>query len=188
MWGTSEMNSGLVSLYKYQTRYYYHEKKHWNLHLARLFCLLASPLTWLFYSGFDLISTYKDLRLVKTLRESVDALKSGDNIVIFPEDSTEGYKAELDGFLEGFALLADVSKTRGLDLPIYVSYFRKSDKTYIFDAPVMYSELSEKFNGRSEIAKHLCNRCNELGKMQFDENGNLVKSEVGSEADSLKIG
>ena len=47
MWGTGEMNSGLISLYKYQTRYYYHEKKHWNLHLARLFCLLASPLTWL---------------------------------------------------------------------------------------------------------------------------------------------
>ena len=36
-WGTYEMNDGLVSLYKYQTRYFYHEKKHWNLHLARLF-------------------------------------------------------------------------------------------------------------------------------------------------------
>ena len=48
MWGASEMNSGLVSLYKYQTRIYYHEKKHWNLHLARLFCIIASPLTHLF--------------------------------------------------------------------------------------------------------------------------------------------
>ena len=47
MWGTGEMNAGLISLYKYQTRVYYHEKKHWNIHLARLFCLLASPLTWL---------------------------------------------------------------------------------------------------------------------------------------------
>lgn len=28
MWGTAEMNSGLIQLYKYQTRVYYHEKKH----------------------------------------------------------------------------------------------------------------------------------------------------------------
>ena len=188
MWGTSEMNSGLVKLYKYQTRYYYHEKKHWNLHLARLFCLLASPLTWLFYSGFDLISTYKDTRLVKTLRESVDALKSGDNIVIFPEDSKNGYKAELEGFLAGFALLADFSKSKGLDLPIYVSYFRKSDKTYIFDAPVLYSKLTEKLSGRAEIARYLCDRCNELGKMQFDENGNVINSDPASRSESLNIG
>ena len=44
-WGASEMNSGLVKLYKYQSRVFYHEKKHWNLHLARLFCIIASPLT-----------------------------------------------------------------------------------------------------------------------------------------------
>ena len=30
MWGAHEMNSGLVSLYKYQTQVYYHEKKHWT--------------------------------------------------------------------------------------------------------------------------------------------------------------
>ena len=177
MWGTGEMNSGLIKLYKYQTRYYYHEKKHWNIHLARLFCLIASPLTWLFYAGFDLISTYKDTRLIKTLRESVASLKSGDNIVIFPEDSTNGYLPELEGFHEGFVLLADVCKKQGLDLPIYVSYFRKSDRTYIFDAPVMYSELYERYKSRAEIAKQLCKRCNELGKMQFDENGKPLSEE-----------
>ena len=185
MWGTAEMNSGLIKLYKYQTRYYYHEKKHWNIHLARLFCLLASPLTWLFYAGFDLISTYKDTRLIKTLRESVASLKSGDNIVIFPEDSTNGYLPELEGFHEGFVLLADVCNKQGLDLPIYVSYFRKSDRTYIFDAPVMYSELYAKYKSRAEIAKHLCHRCNELGKMQFDENGNQIATDKKEEAKKL---
>ncbi len=174
MWGAHEMNSGLVSLYKYQTKVYFHEKKHWNIHLARLFCLIASPLTCLFYSGFDLISTYKDVRLIKTLRESIESLKSGDNVVVFPEDSTKGYLAELEGFHEGFVLLADTCKKKGMDLPIYVSYFRKSDRTYIFDAPVMYSELSAKYKSREKIASYLCHRCNELGKMQFDENGKPI--------------
>lgn len=177
MWGAHEMNSGLVSLYKYQTKIYFHEKKHWNIHLARLFCLLASPLTNLFYAGFDLISTYKDIRLVRTLRESMEALKSGDNVVIFPEDSTNGYLPELEGFHEGFVLLAEFCKKKGIDLPIYVSYFRKSDRTYIFDAPVNYSTLSANYKTREQIASYLCNRCNELGKMQFDENGKPIQEQ-----------
>ena len=168
MWGSYEMNSDVVKLYKYQTKIYYHEKKHWNIHLARLFCLIASPITRLFYAGFDLISVYRDTRLIKTLRESVRAIESGDNIVVFPEDSTKGYLAELEGFHEGFVLLAELCLRRGIDLPIYVSYFRKSDNTYIFDVPVRFSELSEKYKSREEIAKHLCNRCNELGSMRLN--------------------
>lgn len=41
----------------------------------------------------------------------------------------------------------------------------------------MYSELVEKYGTRAEIAKHLCERCNELGKMRFDENGRLVEDD-----------
>ena len=178
MWGSYEMNSGLAKLYKYQTEVYYHEKKHWNIHLARLFCILASPLTMLFYSGFDLISTYKDIRFTKTIRESIRALNSGDNIVVFPEDSTNGYLAELEGFHMGFVLLADICLRRGMDIPIYVSYFRKSDLTYIFDAPVNYSVLKEMYNSREEIARYLCHRCNELGKMQLDEDGSPIEAAV----------
>lgn len=166
MWGAHEMNSGLIKMYKYQSRVYYHEKKHWNLFLARLFCLIASPLTNLFYSGFDLISTYRDGRFIKTIRETVAALKEGDNIVIFPEDSNKGYLEELEGFHAGFVLLAEQCLKEGIDLPIYVSYFKKKENTYIFDAPVKYSVLKEKYKTRDEISKQLCLRCNELGKME----------------------
>ncbi len=186
MWGAHEMNSGLVSLYKYQTKIYFHEKKHWNIHLARLFCLIASPLTHLFYAGFDLISTYRDVRLVKTLRESFEALKSGDNIVIFPEDSTNGYLPELEGFHEGFILLAEFCQKKKIDLPIYVSYFRKSDRTYIFDSPIQYSELSAKYKTREQIAKYLCDRCNELGKMQFDQEGKPLTPQKTKETQQRK--
>ena len=168
-WGASEMNSGLIKLYKYQTRVYYHEKKHWNIHLARLFCLIASPLTYLFYSGLGLISTYKDARFVKTIRESIEAIKSGDNIVIYPEISDKGYLAELEGFHGGFAMFGEICKKRGIDLKIYVSYFRKSDCLYIIDKPVLYSEISEGAADREEVCARLCARCNELGKMTFTD-------------------
>ena len=168
MWGAYEMNSGLKELYKYQTQIYYHEKKHWNLHLARIFCLIASPLTHLFYSGLDLISTYRDARFVKTIRESMEAIENGDNVVIFPEVSDNGYLAELEAFHGGFATFAEICIHKEMDVKVFVSYFRKADLLYIVDAPVMYSELHERFGGDKEkISRYLCDRCNELGRMKF---------------------
>ena len=169
MWGAHEMNSGLIKMYKYQTKVYYHEKKHWNLFLARLFCLIASPLTNLFYKGLNLISTYKDQRFIKTIKQSISAIRNGENIVIFPEDSSKGYLEELEGFYMGFIMLAETCKRAGIDVPIYVTYFRKKDKVYIVDSPIKYSELTKNGETKEQIAKRLVDRCNELGKMQFTE-------------------
>lgn len=179
-WGTYQMNSGLKKMYSYQTKVYYHEKKGWNLFGARMFCLLASPLTNLFYKGLNLISTYPDGRFKNTIKESIDAIEKGENIVIFPEKSDNGYQAELEGFYGGFVLFAEVCKKKGIDLPIYASYFNKESKTYLIDKPIMYSTLSANGATREEIAKALCDRCNELGKMTYDM---IAKSEEKKEAE-----
>lgn len=168
-WGAHEMNSGLVPMYKYQTKVYYHQRKHWNIHLARLFCLIATPLTNLFYKGLNLISTYRDVRFRHTLRESLAALEQNESVVVFPEDATNGYKAELEGFFSGFVMLAEVAARRGMDLPIYVTYFKKKDLQYIVDAPIYYSELTKGGATRAEIADRLLHRCNTLGKMRLDD-------------------
>ena len=176
MWGASEMNSGLIKMYKYQSRVYYHEKKHWNLFLARLFCLIASPLTNLFYKGLNLISTYRDARFAKTIRESIEAIKNGENIVIFPEDSKNGYLDQLECFHPGFVMLAEVLKRKGIDVPIYVTYFNKEKLIYMIDKPVMFSELSKNGEKREEIARRLVERCNELGRMTFDDTSKYEKN------------
>ncbi len=168
MWGAHEMNSGLCKLYSYQTKIYYHQKKHWNIHLARLFCLIASPLTYMFYSGFNLISTYHDARFARTIRESITSLQNGDNIIIFPEDSSKGYLAELEGFFAGFATLGERCLKQGMDVPIYVSYYKKEENVYIFDKPIKYSELHAMCGSKEEIADLLRRRCNDLGKMDIE--------------------
>jgi 1-acyl-sn-glycerol-3-phosphate acyltransferase len=164
-WGAYEMNSGFIKMYKYQTRVYYHERKHWNLHLARLFCLLATPLTNMFYKGLRLISTYPDVRFKKTLTESVDALEQGHNVIIFPEDATKGYLDELEGFRKGFTMFAKTCLKKGLDVPIYVAYYKKNERRYIVDKPVKISEIFTPDMTDDQIADMLCKRCNELGKM-----------------------
>jgi len=170
MWGTHEMNSGLIKMYKYQSRVYYHEKKHWNIHLARLFCLLASPLTNLFYKGLNLISTYKDYRFKQTLEESLTTIKdTKENIVIFPEKSDEGYLDELQGFHGGFVVLGDYLLKRGIDVDVYVSYFKLNERKYIFGHPIKFSKIKEMGLNRNEITEYLVNECNKLSKLELKE-------------------
>lgn len=167
-WGANEMNSGLIKLYKYQTRVYYHEKKHWNLHLARLFCLIASPLTNMFYKGINLISTYHDIHFRHTISESIETLDSGKSVIIFPEISDKGYLDVLEGFHQGFTMLCSILLRKGKDIPITVAYFRKNEKRYVVDKPIMLSDLFKEGVSREDIAKRLCDRCNELGQMDLE--------------------
>ncbi len=166
-WGASEMNSGLISLYKYQTRVFYHEKKHWNIHLARLFCIIASPLTYMFYKGINLISTYHDMRFKKTVDESVKAIEAGQSVIIFPEISDKGYLDVLEGFHPGFTVLGSVLLRKNMDVPITVAYYKKNEKKYIVDRAVMLSDIFKDGVSREEIAKQLCDRCNRLGQMEI---------------------
>ena len=166
-WGAFEMNASLASLYKYQTRVFYHEKKHWNLHLARLFCIIASPLTYMFYRGLNLINTYRDIRFKSTISESIKCLDEGKSVIIFPEISDKGYLDELEGFHEGFTVLGSILLKKGIDMPITVAYYRKGEKKYVVDRPAMLSEVFAEGKSREQIASELCNRCNELGKMDL---------------------
>ena len=163
-WGAHEMNDGLVALYQYQTQVSYHEKKGWNIHLARLFCLIASPLTNIFYRGLNLISTYRDIRFRHTLRESYEAVSQGQNIVIFPEISDKGYLDHLEGFHEGFVSLLKYCYKQGLDLPVYATYYHKATHVHMIDTPVRYSELVKNGMTQAEIAQYFCDRCNRLGE------------------------
>ncbi|MBE5756824.1 MAG: hypothetical protein E7342_03375 [Clostridiales bacterium] len=169
MWGTGEMNSGLKRLYKYQTKVYYHEKKGWNLTLARLFCLLASPLTYLFYNGFDLISVFPNAKFITTLRESLKALDEKDNILIFPEGSSEGYLEELKGFFAGFITICETGLKKGKDIPLTTAYYRKKDNVYFFDKPILYSELKKICSTKEEMCDYMCSRCNALNKITLNE-------------------
>lgn len=168
-WGTYEMNGSLKSVYKYMSEVFYHQKKGWNLFLARLFCIIAAPLAFLFYRGLRLISTYPDHRFRRTIKESLETIKGGESLVIFPEDSSKGYFDELTYFYSGFLLLAKKAYKQGNDMEIYLSYYRKKDRTYVVDKPFLYSQYLNCGLSREEIAERARQKVNELGKMDLKE-------------------
>ena len=166
MMGTEEMNSGFKRLYQYQTNVYYHQKHKWNLSLARIFCLIASPVVYFFYKGLQLISIRKGLALKTTINDACKAISEyNERVVIFPEDSSQGYFKEITEFKCGFLLICEQAYKRGHDMTLAVAYIKKDQNTCLIDEPIKYSALLEKYQTRLGIAEALRLRCNELGRL-----------------------
>lgn len=168
-WGTHEMNDGLISTYKYLSYTYFHQKKGWNLVASRIFCLIAAPLLNLFYKGLRLIPTYNDVRLKNTLKTSLQEMQDGSNVIIFPEDSHDGYHDKLKGFYAGFSTLANLCLKHGIDTPVYLAYYNRHNKTFTFDKPILYSELKSLSLNKNQLSKKLLDRMNELGTLPVAE-------------------
>lgn len=163
MWGTHEMTEGVKGVQKYLTTTYFHEKKHWPKVIAKIIGTIVAPLVNGYYRGLRLIPTYQDGRFFKTVKTSVKKVQNGSSIVIFPEDSSLGYKAKIEWFFSGFCTLLDSLLRANIDLPIYVIYLQTKNNTFYVDAPVMYSSIKEQFNGnKDDIAHELRKRMNSL--------------------------
>jgi pyruvate formate lyase activating enzyme len=67
------------------------------------------------------------VRFYKTISQTYETLKKGVNVVIFPEDSTNGYLDELEGFHDGFLVALEYCYKKGLDVPVYLTYFCKQN-------------------------------------------------------------
>ena len=166
-WGTYEMNSNIKSIYKYLSTIYFHNKKHMSKPLAKIVGFIACPLLKLFYSGLNLISTYPDYRLRKTFKESLNAINTTQNLVIFPEDSSNGYHDKLTSFHPDFVMFSDLCLNKEINLPIYLMYYKKKENTFIVDKPIMYSELNKLNLNKKELANIFCDRANELSTLKF---------------------
>lgn len=166
-WGTYEMNSGLRQVYKYLSETYYHKKKHWNLFLAKLFCLIAAPLVNLFYKGLDLISTYPDGRLINTIKESIQVLKDKKNLVIYPENSNNGYFKALQMFHPGIILFFEQCIKKNINAKVYITYLIKEKRKYIVAKPIYIKDLLDMNLSREELTTYLCDNCNSLREMNI---------------------
>lgn len=163
-WGVSDMTQGFRAVHKYLTTTYFHQKKHFNVVFAHIIGTIATPFVNLFYRGMNLIPTYNDVRFTITIHESIKTVQNGSNLIIFPEDSSEGYKDHLTHFFAGFVTLAEKIYRKGIDIPIFASYYQRHSNTFVIDKGIRYSKLKERFKEPSAIALAMKDRINELAE------------------------
>ena len=115
------------------------------------------------YKGMWMMPSYPDMRLTQTLRNSCKVIESNIPVMIFPENSNEGYKDVLTEFFPGFVMLSlKYYKEYGIDLPIYPVYYSIKKKIMVIDKPIYVQDLVKQGLSRKEIAQVFCDKVNQL--------------------------
>lgn len=164
--GAYQMTGSLKDVYHYLAHIYWHQKAKMNLSLAKFCAFFACPLVYGTYKGLKVIPSYGDFNFIKSVKSCYRVVNEfKENLVIFPEDSNQGYFDKLTHFYSGFAVIADYCLKQGLDLDIYLAYYSKHTRNYYFDQPIKYSELKKKYPEKEAMAEALRIRCNQLGDL-----------------------
>jgi len=161
-WGAYPMTGHYFSRWKYLYFTFYQQKlgykKFRSFILATLFGIISKTL----YKGVQLIPTYPDVRLRKTINISIEHLCVNNSLLIFPEDSSEGYLEHIDSFHSGIVYLAKsyYKKTKE-QIPLIPLYYHKTKQQIITGKTIFLSDFPESMK-RDEIAEKLRISLNEL--------------------------
>ena len=161
-WGAHEMLGNYKMRYRYLKDVYFHQKRKKSKAASRFLATFDAMFSIYFYRGIKVLPTYPDMRLAKTIKNSVACLDDGTSVLIFPEDSDDGYKDVLTSFHGGFVVLAERYRKQhgGQDVDICPMYYSKSKRKIVIGK---CSKLSDYPNmTREQVAENFCNQVNGL--------------------------
>ena len=107
--------------------------------------------------------TFPDARFAKTLRNSAKVLDAGMSVMVFPENSNDGYKDVLTDFFPGFVMLAEkYYRATGEDVPVYPVYYSVKKHLLVIGKPLQVQEFVKQGLDRYQIAQKFCEAVNQL--------------------------
>lgn len=120
-----------------------------------LLAYLIAPIASSVFNSAEVIGVYKDTRIIKTFKETINELKAGNNIVIFPE-CPESYNNIVNEFQDKFVDVAWLYyKNTGKCLSFIPMYNAVRLKKVIFGKPIVYNPNIEIAENRKLITEYL---------------------------------
>lgn len=163
-WGTHEMTSFYPTRWKYLYHVFYRQKLKYSKLKSFLLASSFGIISKQIYNGVHLIPTYPNILFKKTIKESIEHLNVNNNLLIFPEDSNNGYLEEIESFHAGFVYLAQrYYKENKTHIPIIPTYFNKAERIIIIGRSYTLENFSE-IKNRDEIANEFRLILNDLPK------------------------
>jgi len=134
-WGAYQMTQGYFSRWKYLYHTFYRNKLGYSIIRSFLLATFFGLVSRILYRGVKLIASYPDIRLRETITYSILHLENNNSILVFPEDSSSGYKDE-NSFHEGFIYLAKAyEKKHGSPIPVVPVYYHKEKHVIAIGKP-----------------------------------------------------
>ena len=162
-WGAHEMLGNYSMRRKYLRDIFYIKKCGTKPLKASIVSTILAIFNPFVYKGMWMMGSYQDVRLKNTLNNSVKVLNSNTPIIIFAENSNEGYKDVLTEFFPGFIMLSEkYYKENGIDLPIYPIYYSVKKRIMVIDKPLYVQDYIKQGMKRNQIAQVYCDAVNKL--------------------------
>ena len=174
-WGINDMCKGYKSRWNYLVHTFYGQKLKYGKFRSRFIGTLFALISGYLYRNVGVIPTYTDASLLNTMKISMERLEGGNNVLIFPEDSTDGYFEVLTKYYPGFAMLSKLyMKKTGIDLPVYPIHLNKKKRIITIGEPMFVGK--ELGNGKTleEIAEFAKDYTNSLANTELTGNEQKV--------------
>lgn len=161
-WGAHQMMGNYSLRYHYLRDVYFIQKRGMKKFWATLIAGFEAIFSIFFYRGIKTLPTFTDGRLASTIRHSVTCLDNDVSVLVFPEDSSDGYHELLTEFFPGFVSIAErYRKTHdGADVGIYPLYYSKEHNKLVIGKPTTLADYPN-FN-RHQIAEEFRKQVNAL--------------------------
>jgi len=154
-WGAHPMTEGYRSRWKYLYHTFYQQKLKFGKIRSFLISTLFALVSKMLYNGMHVIPTYPDIRVRHTIDFSIRHLNIGNPVLIFPEDSSDGYHDILKSYNSGFVYLStSYFKTYGIDLPVYPIYYHQKRNVLFIEKPHYLQEYVQLGFNRNLIAQN----------------------------------
>lgn len=162
-WGINDMCQKYSVRRRYLIDIFYRKKLKYGKVRSWIIGTLFAMLSGYLYKNAGVIPTFENAKLRNTIDMSINKLEKGENILVFPEDSSNGYFEILTKYYPGFAMLSKIYyKKTGIDLPVYPIYISKKKKIIIIGKSLFVNEMLAEGLTLGEIAEQAKNITNKL--------------------------
>lgn len=163
LWGAHGMLGNYKERFHYLRDVYYMQKCKVKKGKASFKAAFEAFFSIYFYRGMRIIPTYQDMRMAKTIMDTVKIIEAGLPVMIFPENSNDGYKYEITECHPGVTMLLDrYYKATKEDLPVYPIYVALKKRTIIIGKPIYYQEMLSNGLNKEEVLKEFTKQINNL--------------------------
>ena len=143
----------------------------------------APFLAWVMKS-VDCIPVYHDnpRKLMQTFRDTVAAMQSGDNILLFPEnsDTAANHRYVREGvseFFTGFTMIGQLYNNKTGKCPLFVPlYANKRKRTITFGAPTRYNPDVPANEEKDRLCTYLRSEMLKIAGLQKDNEAGVANS------------
>jgi 1-acyl-sn-glycerol-3-phosphate acyltransferase len=178
------------TFYKFMTvkecfRHYYNYtfsvRKGYKPWMALLRAAFTAPFVAAFMRSMGGIPVYRGCKnIADTFKESVKALRNGDNILIMPERDYMSTGADAGELYTGFVHIAQLySKSTGKPLSFYPIYASKQNEKIYMEKPIVFDPAKPFRSERDRIVAELKN---ELSRSAVEQEFHIAAQEKAAEA------